>query len=102
VSLTAGTLGATTYAYAGPTGYPAQTIHVSIDATKLVTLAGNTRPEAIAQNDRGAVADTLPLGHMFLQLQRSPEREAALRPYIDELHDPTSANFHQWLTAAER
>jgi subtilase family serine protease len=101
LSLAAGTLGATTCAYAGPTGYPAQTIHDTIDATKLVTLAGNTRPEAIAQNDRGAVADTLPLGHMFLQLQRSPEREAALKQYIDELHDPKSANYHQWLTAAD-
>ena len=45
---------------------------------QLVTLAGNTRPEATVQNDRGAVADSFPLHHMLLQLRRSPEKEVAL------------------------
>jgi subtilase family serine protease len=62
-----------------------------------VTLRGNTRSEAIAANDRGRVADTTKLEHMFLLLQRAPEREQALVTMIDQLHDPKSPNFHQWL-----
>jgi subtilase family serine protease len=72
-----------------------------IDSGRLYTLAGNTRPEANAQNDRGSVADTFAMDHMLLLLQRSPEREQALRNFIDQQHDSTSPNFHRWLTAAQ-
>ena len=93
-----GLLGLTSAAYAQPAGRPARVSREGIDEGRLVTLVGNTRPEAVAQNDRGIVADDFPLNHMLLQLKRSPEREAALRQYIDELHDPQSPNYHQWLT----
>jgi len=43
----------------------------TVDETKLVTLAGNTRPEANKQNDRGIVADDFAMEHMLLQLRRS-------------------------------
>ena len=72
-----------------------------IDSSRMYTLAGNTRGEANAQNDRGKVADTFAMDHMLLQLQRSPEREQALRNFIDQQHDSASPNFHKWLTAAE-
>jgi len=88
-------------AHAAPSGYPAPMIHSPIDAAQLVTLAGNTRPEATAANDQGAVSDSLALGHLFLQLKRSPERETALEQYIAAVHDPKSSEFHQWLTPAE-
>jgi len=73
----------------------------NISDSHLVTLAGNTRPEATAKNDRGRVADSFGLDHMILQLRRSPEQERALEEYIDQLHDPASPNFHQWLTAEQ-
>lgn len=72
-----------------------------IDPGRLYTLAGNTRAEANAQNDRGKLADSFALDHMLLQLQRSPERESALRSFIDRQYDAKSPNFHKWLTAAE-
>lgn len=72
-----------------------------INEAALHTLAGNTRPEADRLNDRGAVEDSLPLEHMLLQLQRSPEQEDAVRGMIDELHDANSPKFHQWLTAEQ-
>jgi subtilase family serine protease len=72
-----------------------------IDSSRMLTLAGNTPSEANAQNDRGKVADTFAMDDMLLQLQRSPEREAALRSFIDQQHDSTSPNFHRWLTATE-
>ena len=72
-----------------------------VDSNRLVTLAGNTRPEANSGNDRGKVADTFAMPHMLLQMQRSPEREQALRNFMDQQHDSASPNFHKWLTAAE-
>ena len=55
----------------------------NIDESRLVTLRGNTRPEAIAANDRGPVAEESRLEHLFLQLRRSAEQEQALEQYID-------------------
>ncbi|MGB7590351.1 MAG: protease pro-enzyme activation domain-containing protein, partial [Terriglobia bacterium] len=67
----------------------------------LVTLRGNTRPEANAKNDRGRVSDDLTLNHMMLQLRRSPAQEQALQQFINDIHDHTSPLFHHWITATE-
>jgi subtilase family serine protease len=72
-----------------------------IDESDLVVLSHNTRPEATSANDRGRVADSFALDHMLLQLKRSAESETALANYIQQLHDSTSPNFHQWLTPAQ-
>jgi hypothetical protein len=73
----------------------------NVDESKLFTLAGNTRAEAQAKNDRGPVADSTAIEHMLLQLKRSPEQERELQQLIDELTDKSSPNFHRWLTAGE-
>jgi subtilase family serine protease len=70
----------------------------TIDESKLVTLSGNTRPEAVAANDRGAVPDSFPMDHLLLQLKRAPALESAFKQYIDELTDKSSPNFRKWLT----
>ncbi|HVW11041.1 MAG TPA: S53 family peptidase [Bryobacteraceae bacterium] len=72
-----------------------------IDEARRVTLAGNTRPETVEGTDLGPVASDLALDHVLLQLRRSPEAENELTKLIDNLHDPTSPQFHQWLTAEE-
>jgi subtilase family serine protease len=72
-----------------------------VDESARETLERNTRPEATAHNDRGAVADDFPMEHMLLQLKRSAEQEKALGQLIDELHTRGSPNFHHWLTAGE-
>jgi subtilase family serine protease len=73
----------------------------NIDESKLAVLAGNMRPEARAANDRGSVAHNLMLEHLLLQLKRPAEQETALKALIEDLHNPESANYHHWLTAAE-
>jgi len=73
----------------------------AIDESRLRTLEGNTRPEAAAENDRGAVTHDLALDHMLLQLRRSPESEQAFDQYLEDVQNPKSANFHHWLTAAQ-
>ena len=60
-------------------------IHAKVDEDKLVTLPGNTRPEANAENDLGAVSDALSLDHMMLQLKRSPQQEHAAEQLVAEL-----------------
>ena len=73
----------------------------AIDETKLVSLAGRVHPLATAKNDQGRVSASLPLQHMYLQLRRSPEKEAALERTIAERQDPHSNVYHHWLTADE-
>ena len=76
-------------------------IHDRVDENKLVTLAGNTRLEGGTENDLGAVADSLSLHHMMLQLKRSPEQEQAAAQFVADLHNPKSPNFHKWISATE-
>jgi uncharacterized repeat protein (TIGR01451 family) len=72
-----------------------------IDERRLFVLRGNTRHEARPENDRGAVADNFAMEHMLLQLQRPPQVEKELQQYLEELNDPKSTNFHNWLTPQE-
>src|SRR6266403_202636 len=76
-------------------------IRQGINEMDRVALPGNTRPEARFANDRGPVSNNFTMEHMLLQLKRSPEQEAALQQFIDDLHTKDSANFHRWLTAQE-
>ena len=80
-------------------GSAAPQILSAVNETDLVELRGSTHPLAIAKFDRGAVADSLPMEHMFLVLRRSSAQEQAIEEFIAALHDPHSASFHQWLTA---
>ncbi len=79
---------------------PRPLITQAIDDNGLVTLVGNTRPEANRRNDLGPVEDDLRLD-MYLQLKRSPEQELAAQKLVESLTDKTSANFHKWITAAQ-
>ncbi|HUK73868.1 MAG TPA: MBG domain-containing protein [Candidatus Bathyarchaeia archaeon] len=81
---------------------PTPRITQAIDLRNYVTLHGNTRPEAAnAVGYRGPAEAVLPMEHMLLFLQRSPEQEQALDQYIDSLNDRNSPNFHKWLTPEE-
>ena len=72
-----------------------------IDDNVLTTLAGNTRPEAIAKNDRGLVSPELQFDHMMLVLKRPAELDAQLTQLIDDMHNPKSASYHKWIGAEQ-
>ena len=72
-----------------------------VNPSRLVTLAGNTRPEANAVNDRGPVQGDFRLNHMVLLLRRPAETEQSFRKYLDDLHNPAAPTFHRWLTASQ-
>ena len=87
--------------HAASTIPPVARVTTKVDETRLTALTGNVRPEATTANDLGAVADTMPLEHMQLLLQRSAEQESALASAIDALHDPKSSTYHHWLNAEQ-
>ena len=70
----------------------------AIDEGNLLVLHGNTHLRARAEFDRGPVPADLHLSRILLVLRRSAQQEAALRQLIDDLHDPSSLRYHQWLT----
>src|SRR5581483_3378159 len=76
-------------------------ITAAIDEARRVTLNGNTRPEVKTGTDMGQVEDDLAVDHMLLQLRRAPEQEQALEARMQRMHDPSSPDFHHWMTAAE-
>ena len=77
---------------------PKPVITVPIDESQLLTLSGNTPPAALrAGNDRGAVADDLRFDHLLLALRSAPESEVRLKKLIDDMHNPDSPEYHQWL-----
>ena len=72
----------------------------NINDQQTVTLRGNVRPEATAENDRG-VRDSGEAMSAILVLHRSAENEAAFKAYLDQLQDRTSGSFHKWLSNVE-
>lgn len=90
--------------FAGPSQgqEPKRLITEKIDESKLVTLGGNTTPAATrAEFDRGAVPDEFRFEHLLLLLRHDPDTEARLKRQIDAMHDPSSPQFHRWLTAEQ-
>jgi|HubBroStandDraft_6_1064221.scaffolds.fasta_scaffold00029_45 subtilase family serine protease len=77
-------------------------ITTPIDDTQLVTIVGNTRPEANSKDDRGRLPDGFQVDHMLLQLKRAPALEQEFAQYIDTLTDKSSPNFRRWMTATEQ
>ncbi len=92
---------ATAGATAGCTSMAVNRITSPVDETVLNPLAGNLHPMARAEFDQGKVSDSLPLEHIVMLLKRTPEQETALQARIDQMHNPQSALFQQWLDASQ-
>ncbi len=80
---------------------PGPRLLTEVNPRLLVSLQGNVHPLARPQYDRGRVDDSLPLEHMILMLRRSLSQEQALTTRIEQMHNPASPYFHQWLTAEQ-
>ena len=64
----------------------------------IVVLRGHVRPEARAQYDQGAVEPSFVLPAVTIYLKPSADKQSALRQMLAQQQDPTSANYHKWLT----
>src|SRR5215470_5649194 len=73
----------------------------TVDSGPRVTLAGNVHPLARPQYDHGAVPDSTPAARLLLLLRRSPQQEAALQEFLQQIHRPGTSSFHAWLKPQE-
>jgi uncharacterized protein (TIGR03437 family) len=58
-------------------------------------------PRASADNDEGPVDANLEVPYVTLVLKRSDAQEADLEKFLAEQQDPSSPNYHHWLTPEE-
>jgi len=64
----------------------------------MVVLGGHVPREALPQFDRGPVASSFSIPAMTMYLKPSNVQQAALQQFLAEQQNPSSPNFHQWLT----
>ena len=74
---------------------------IAVDDSDRVLLRGNVHPQARPENDIGPMDVGVPLQRMILVLTPGPTVERELQQLIAEQHDPSSPNYHQWLTPQE-
>src|SRR6201988_4378004 len=77
------------------------TVTQPVNESQMVMRYGSTHPLARAEFDCGLAPDSLPMDSMMLGLKRTPEQDAALATLLREQQDPTSANYHKWITPQE-
>jgi len=73
----------------------------ALDGGRRVTLAGHVPRRIRSATDRGAVAGSFPLPSMMLVLKPSAAQQAALTTLLQQQQDPSSPNYHKWLTPAQ-
>jgi hypothetical protein len=71
-----------------------------VDDSVRVPLKGNVHPLAQARFDQGAAPASMPTGRLALLLAPSAQQHEALKEYLDSLQNPSSPNYHKWLTPA--
>lgn len=76
----------------------ADRVRVAVDNRQRAALHGFVHPAAKAGNDAGAVADSFVLPAITIAFQPSAAQQAALDQLLAQQQDPSSPNFHQWLT----
>jgi subtilase family serine protease len=72
-----------------------------IDDSDTVTLPGNVHPLARPEFDTGPAPSSLPMERMILIFKRSADKQAELDRFLAGLQDPSSPDFHRWLTPEE-
>ena len=79
----------------------AERIPQRIDNSGSWRLSGSVSPRARADFDRGAVDASLPMEGMKLVFQLTPDQQNSLDNLLRQQLDPSSPNYHQWLTAEQ-
>src|SRR5271165_1059713 len=70
----------------------------TVDSNQTVVLKGNVNPKAQPQFDQGPVDRSMKLSFITLLIQPSVDQQAALKQLLAEQQDPSSPNYHKWLT----
>src|ERR1017187_2159832 len=72
-----------------------------IDTTRTAVLKGNRSSRAMPQFDRGPVDPGQLVNGITLVFKRSASQQAALDQLLAEQQDPTSPNYHNWISPEE-
>src|SRR6185369_3009315 len=72
-----------------------------IDNLKRVSLRGHVHPRAVPGNDRGRVNASLQLPYVTVMLKQTAAQQADLEQLLAQQQDPSSSNYHRWLTPEE-
>jgi uncharacterized protein (TIGR03437 family) len=67
-------------------------------AANRAVLNGHVDRRATAANDRGRADSSLQLNHVMVILKPSAAQQADLEQFLAQQQDPSSPNFHKWLT----
>jgi len=86
---------------AGLKGQQRRRITESVDSRRTVPLPGSTHARIRQARDRGRVAADLMMDRAILALKSSPEQKADLEALLAAQQDPSSPQYHQWLTPKE-
>ncbi len=73
----------------------------AIDGNRAVALKRNIQPRALAANDRGALDPLTPIPYMRMALKPTVQQAADLEQLLEAQRDPTSSDYHRWLTPEE-
>jgi subtilase family serine protease len=73
-------------------------IATPINSSQTVVLKGNVSPVAKPENDLGPLDPATRLPHVTMMMKLSPAQQAALDKLLVDQQDPSSPDYHQWLT----
>lgn len=84
-----------------PAQQPQARLTAPIADTSRATLAGSQPPRARIAHDLGAVDPATPLESITMYFSRSAQQQSDLDALIAAQQNPSSPQFHQWLTPAD-
>jgi subtilase family serine protease len=99
VSIAALTLSLATFASI-PHG-TSQRIRGPVNEHSLAGIPGHLHPLARPQFDQGKLQSRTPIHRMTMVFKRTAAQEASLNALLQEQQDPSSPNYHLWLTPEE-
>jgi hypothetical protein len=76
-------------------------INTQVDSSHRMALQGDISPELISSQDEGPVPLSTPAGQMFLVLSQSAVQRTELGLLLDAQQDPSSPEYHHWLTPGQ-
>ncbi len=79
----------------------ANLVNAPVDPTSRVVLHGQRAPWALPQNSQGLVPGDTMFEHLTLLLKRSPQQQKVFEQFLQQQQDPSSPNYHRWLTPVQ-
>jgi subtilase family serine protease len=76
-------------------------IHGQVDHGQMVKIKSLIHPQAVAENDRGAVAASQPISGITIDVKLSERQQADLEQLLEDQRNPASPAYGQWLNPEE-